>query len=353
MTNDTRTPDEIERDIVTERAEMSDTFRNLQEKFSIETILTDISDMVRDQGGELGRGVSQTVSRNPAAIAVIGAGLAWLFLGKDRSDAMNGDGRPLRQSSGRRGDQGWSDGGQASGGDPSWYGNVHASPKRSAQGQSASHDGASDGDGDASLGVMGRVRDAAETAGFAVSDAAESLRDTTSDLTARLTHGLEGLSEDGRSRVIAARRAAHDARLSSEAMMHKGMRRASNLLEDQPLVMGALAVAAGAAVGAMLPRTKFENDTMGESRDRLFAEAEAVFHEERDMAMASVRKAGKSVAAEVRSDVADMGSTLGDLLPEGKSASNVMVEHASEAVGRVKDSATGTSGQRDMSHSKT
>ncbi|PWK61462.1 DUF3618 domain-containing protein [Roseicyclus mahoneyensis] len=353
MTNDTRTPDQIERDIVTERAEMSDTFRDLQEKFSVETIFNDISDMVRDQRGEIGRRVSHTVGRNPAAVAVIGVGLAWLLLGKDRSEAVNGEGRRSRQSSSRRDAHGWSSGGHASERDPSWYGNTHASPDRRAQGRGLGHDGPSEGEAEGSGGMLGRVRDAADTAGHAISDAAGNWRDKTSDLTARLSHGLEDLSEEARSRVISARRAAHDARVSSEAMMHRGMRGASNLFEDQPLVVGALAVAAGAAIGAMLPHTQLEDDTMGESSDRLFAEAEAVFREERDRAMATARKVGKTVASEVRSDLKDMGSTLGDLLPEGKSASDVMVDHASNAAGRVRDSATGTSGQRDTSRSKT
>lgn len=353
MTNDTRTPDQIERDIATERAQMSDTFRDLQEKFSVETILTDISDMVRDQGGELGRRVSQTVGRNPAAVAVIGVGLAWLFLGKDRSEAAHGEGRRSRHMSRRRGDHGWSSGGHATDGDPSWYGNTYASPVRPAQCRGAGREGQHASQTDTSGGIMGRAHDAAETAGHAISDAASNWRDKTSDLTARLSHGLEDLTEEARSRVVAARRAAHDARVSSEAMMHKGMRRASNLFEDQPLVVGALAVAAGAAVGAMLPHTQFEDDTMGESRDRLFAEAETVFREERDMAMAAARKVGQTVASEVRGDVKDMGSALGDLLPEGKSAGDVIVEHATDAAGRIKDSANGASGQRGVSRRET
>lgn len=353
MTNDTRTTDEIERDIATERAEMSDTFRDLQNKFSVETIVNDIGDMVRDQGGEIGRRVSQTVGRNPAAVAVIGVGLAWLFLGKDRSDGGHAEGRRSRHRSRHEGDHGWSHGGHATEGEPSWYGNVHASPDRRAQGRGAGHDGQYAGQGNSSGGVMGRVRDAADTAGHAISEAAGSWHDKTSDLTARLSHDLEDLSEEARSRVVAARRAAHDARVSSEAMMHTGMRRASNVFEDQPLVVGALALAVGAAFGAMLPHTKLEDDAMGESRDRLFAEAEAVFREERDKAMAAARKVGKTVTSEVRSDVKDMESTLGDLLPEGKSAGDVIVEHASDAAGRVRDSATDTSGQRDMSRSET
>ncbi|MDG3042788.1 DUF3618 domain-containing protein [Roseicyclus marinus] len=348
MPNDTRTPDDIERDIVTERAEMRDTFRDLQKKFSVETILNDITDMARDQGGELGRRVSQTVGRNPAAIAVIGMGLAWLFLGKDRSEGQRDEQHRSPQSSRRKADHDWSNGGHATESDPSWYGKTDALPDSDAQSLARGRVGRSADRGDTSDGILGRVRDAAETAGDGMSDAAGNWRDKTLDLTARLSHGLEDLSGEAKSRVVAARRAAHEVRVSSEAMMHKGMRRASTLFEDQPLVVGALAVAAGAAVGAMLPHTRVEDNTMGESRDRLFDEAEAVFREERDKAMAAAREVGKTVASEVRDDLDDFSEAIGDLLPEDKTAGDVIADHASDAAGRVWNSATGTADKRDM-----
>ena len=361
MTNDTRTPDEIERDIVDERAQMSSTFNELQKKFSVDTIVNDIGDMVRDQGGELGRMVSQTVGRNPAAVAVVGVGLAWLFLGGDRSQSSNGAGRQSRQPN-RNGyrsgmtrweNQSWTQGGYASQRDPSWYGDDHASPNSLSHGRDVARDGRNTGEVDASGGMIGRVRDAAGNLGHAISDAADGLGDTASDLTSRLSEGLEDLSDQARSRVLVARRAAHEARMSSEAMMKQGIRRASNVFEDQPLVVGALAMALGAAFGAMLPHSKFEDAAMGESRDRLFVEAEAVFREERDKAMAAAKTVGKTVASEVSSDVKDLDSTLGDLLPEGKSASGVVVDHAADAAKRVVVGATGKTGQRSPSRSET
>ena len=81
MTNDTRTADEIERDIEEERARMSGTINELQKKFSVEAIVSDLGAMFRGQG-EVARSISQTIGRNPAAVALVGVGLAWLFLGQ-------------------------------------------------------------------------------------------------------------------------------------------------------------------------------------------------------------------------------------------------------------------------------
>ena len=49
--------------------------------------------------------------------------------------------------------------------------------------------------------------------------------------------------------------------------------RMGSAMEEQPLLFGALAVAIGAAIGAALPTSKFENRTVGQARDRALAKA--------------------------------------------------------------------------------
>ena len=135
--------------------------------------------------------------------------------------------------------------------------------------------------------------------------------------------------------MLAARRAAHEARIASQDALKRGGRAATNLFEDQPLVIGALAIALGAAVGGALPNSRLEDDTLGASSDRLFADAQKVFFEERDKAVAVL----KSAAGEVQASVKDTGAELAKLLPEGKSAGDVIVEHVSEAAAQVADTA--------------
>jgi ElaB/YqjD/DUF883 family membrane-anchored ribosome-binding protein len=52
--------------------------------------------------------------------------------------------------------------------------------------------------------------------------------------------------------------------------------RVQTLIDEQPLVLGALAVAAGAVIGAILPSTQYENRTVGQVRDRTLAKAKEV-----------------------------------------------------------------------------
>ena len=81
MTNDTRSPEEIEREIERERAGLTNTLNDLQDKFSVETIARQFSDQFREHGGDIGRSVSDAVKRNPVALALTGVGLAWLMMG--------------------------------------------------------------------------------------------------------------------------------------------------------------------------------------------------------------------------------------------------------------------------------
>ena len=88
MTSDTRSPEEIEREIERERAGLSSTLDDLQNRFSVETIARQFTDQFREHGGDIGRSVSDAVKRNPVALALTGVGLAWLMMG-DKSGGQN------------------------------------------------------------------------------------------------------------------------------------------------------------------------------------------------------------------------------------------------------------------------
>lgn len=338
MTNDTRSADDIERDIEDERAQMSGTINELQKKFSVEGIVSDIGSMFRDQGGDIGRAISSTVGRNPAAVALVGVGLAWLILGKGRDTSMSSP----RQDRDTEYGGNWGRGGQASMRDANdaWFddgGMVYGKPASRGSSMNIGTNG-SDGSG----GLMGTLRHGADAVAGAVSGAAGAVRDTAMDLGDKLAAGTEGLSEEAKARVLAARRAAHDARDAAQKAVKKGSRAAANLFEDQPLVVGALAVAVGAAVGGLLPHTQLEDDTLGANSDRMFAEAQKVFREERDKAMAVL----KAAADEAGEALHDTGDDLAGLLPEGKTAGAVIVDHVAEAASRVSNTVRDEAGRQ-------
>lgn len=98
------------------------------------------------------------------------------------------------------------------------------------------------------------VRDAAEQAYHRANDtvrtAAEHLRDQVSSTTSGIDAG--GMLRSGGDRVS---RTARDV---------------TNLVEDNPLIGGAIGLAAGIAIGAALPTSRLEDSWMGEASDRTY-----------------------------------------------------------------------------------
>ena len=373
MTNDARTPDEIERDSAEERAQLSSTINDFQKKFSVESIVHDFGDMFRGQGSDLTRRISSTVGRNPAAVALMGAGLAWLLIGRggkdDTPQHRNGPrkhkaspeqwdrnprqpARPGSNRPAREGDRFWF-GDDLAGAQTrfdQWNdegGNQYETDSPDAPMADAPMPDAAKPNGsmaDRLSDAAAPLRDKAVALTDRISDAAAPLRDKAMALTDRLLHGTEGFSDEAKARILAARRAAHDARVAAEAAMLRGRQVAGNLFDDQPLVVGGLALAIGAAIGGALPRTRIEDDQMGASRDQLFADAQAVFRDERAKAMAVLKAAGHEAKAAVQ----DAGSDLANLLPDGKSPGDVIVDRLSNAATRVLDGAKDEAGRQGL-----
>lgn len=101
---------------------------------------------------------------------------------------------------------------------------------------------------DAKARIGGGVRSAKSAAG-AVGDRASRARDSVEDAVG---HAGERV-----------RHAGDTVRMQSDRVRQSF----TNLLEEQPLVVGAIGIALGAAIGAALPRTEQEDRLMGEASD--------------------------------------------------------------------------------------
>ena len=88
----------------------------------------------------------------------------------------------------------------------------------------------------------------------------------------RMQHVREGTSE----RIQGVRRSAHDAADSARDRVQRANEGFHHMLEDNPMALGAMGVAAGALLGAMLPVTRKEHELMGEASDRLTREAREI-----------------------------------------------------------------------------
>ncbi len=384
MTNDTRSSAEIEREIERERAGLTDTLDDLQDRFSIESVARQFSDQFREHGGDIGRSVSDAVKRNPLALAVTGAGLAWLMMGdraggRDRYDRgyarsrynddrydydreMRGGypnravGEPSHTMGPQPGDstKPYYSGRHESHDDaPSWMRSADNDDKQgltskardAASGAGESIAGAASGASQAARNAGSSAAETAKNAASAVSNAGKSVADGAHDLAssaseraaalrARLAEGTENLSEEARNRVIAAREKAVEARNAASSYARQGRDRAADIFEDQPLIAGALAVALGAAVGAALPRSRVEDQYLGETSDQLMHDAERIFAEEKQ----KLGRVAQAATDEAKTIVSDAKTAADDAAP-ADTAAQAVADKAKSAGQRVVDAA--------------
>lgn len=101
------------------------------------------------------------------------------------------------------------------------------------------------------------ARQASEKLSSAKGSVAQSARDKQQQLAETADGMKRRLGDASRHAMESTRSGAHAVQDTYQ-----------DLLREQPLVIGALAIAAGAALGAMLPRTRAEDETMGEISDQ-------------------------------------------------------------------------------------
>ena len=281
----TRSAAEIEREIDTERSALGATLHDMRDRLSLESALHRAADALRDNGQEIADAVGRQVRANPLGVALTGAGLAWLILGPRTQATTRGNG---------------ADGHDRSFGAGTFPHDGDSDQRRHAE---ASR-GGPDRDG-AGPGLAERARDA-------ITETARRAGTRAEELRSRVSSGLEDFSDEARRRVMDARHAAADAVERGERMAIRGGRAGVALFSDHPIATGALALAAGAAVAALLPRSDSEERLFGTEADRLMARARRVYEEEKQL----LRRTGASMAETAREAGREMADTASAALNE-------------------------------------
>lgn len=366
MADEHRSPEEIEREIARERSQLTNTLEEIQDRFSFEALSADVMNTVRGQSGDVARALSRSVKENPIPLALTAVGIAWLMFSSNRSrsrydydDDYDYDrtyGRSYdpnyatdadsdhdqselgrtpragvvgdRYATDRTGSYGVSPrpASYESYGSESWDEEHYVDEDESGEGRwdraktffsdkahaasaRASRAGHGAGAGLSSAGSSAQSGMHAAGSGLRsgagrVSASGRRIYASARDLGSRISEGTHGLSEEARRRVVAARQRAYEAQSRVEYLGRRGSEKAADLYEDQPLVMGALALAVGAAIGGMLPHTRREDEALGSYRDQLFDEAERIYREEREK-IGEVAKATADEAKQAARDAAD------------------------------------------------
>ena len=269
-TNGSRSPEQILAEVETVRSEMDSTLSEIERKLTPGQLL--------DQGLEYARnsGVTQYFSNlgacakeNPMPLALVGVGLAWLMATNTRY----------------------------SGGAPYGY-----APPESAGSMSAMGEGLKE----SASGMASEAREKMGQARQTLSDAAQSARERFHDARQSVSDTAQSARESWnqtRRRITDTAYTARETLMRGADTAKLQYERARSgydwMVREQPLALGAIGIALGALMAAATPRTRAENEWMGEASDRLAERAKEAGREQLDQ----VKQAIEPVAEKVKEAV--------------------------------------------------
>ena len=254
VTRDTengRDPERLERDIDRTRASLGRTVDELERRLSPGEFVDQALGMAREHGGEFATNLGRSVRNNPMPVILTGVGLAWMMASSNEPRA------PVRRSAG--------------------YG----------AGYGDYEEWTSESPDDTGSDMTGRLKSGVSSAKSAVG----SIGEKASRANDTLKHSVGSLADSASG---AASGTGERMRIQGERLRMQGQRLRSNfetLMEEQPLIVGAIGIAIGAALGAAFPRTESEDRLLGEKRD-------------------SALRAAKEKASEVYEDVKDTAADV-------------------------------------------
>ena len=215
------------------------------------------AEQVREGVSSAGAGLMDAVKENPIPVALIGVGIGWLV--------WNARAASARKSGGPRLD----------------------------------------------YAVTGRsnVYDPTDEPGLAddTDGALQHLGDRAKDGVARVRRAASGTMEEAQHQLSKAAAVATDgARRTRQAAVHT--------MEESPLILGAVALGAGVAVGLSIPTTESENKLVGQYRDRFMTKAKEKARELGEIAKETARAAADTGAEKAKSQLRE-ANLLGDAQP--------------------------------------
>ena len=246
--NGERRPEEIQAQIARTRGDMDATLSAIEQRLTPGQLMDQGLDYLRNSGGrEFVSNLGGSLKNNPIPVALMGIGMAWLM--------ATGNRKP---------------------------GYAYTPP----EGMQTESSGP---------GMMQRASEGMSSAKDRLSQTSHSARER-----------IGGLGQSTRDRIGQAGQGARErvgqigqtARNQMERMRYQAERVRTgydSIVQDQPLVLGAIGFAIGALMAAGLPRTRHEDELMGEASDRLTERAKETGREQLDKAK-QVATAAKDAA---------------------------------------------------------
>ena len=238
-------------------------------------------------GGLMVRNLRRQIVNNPLPLVLIGTGLAWIMAtdatrrSRQDVDIPDGDGESRTLGAAR---------------------SAATSTKRAARDARNAISDAAEAAEESMRGASESVRDAASRYADAASSALEETKDAAARSADAVRSGMDQLREGAMAGYRRARRAtrrtANAIGDSSSAMARTLQDRGGDLVDfcrEQPLVLGGIGLAVGAALGAMLPASEVEDELVGEASDDLKERTRHVAAKARESVKATYDEAMRAV----------------------------------------------------------
>jgi len=330
-------PEEIRAEMAQTRAAMSETIDALQERLDpqrlkeeattkireatigkVENVTGEVMDNVKETAYEARYGIVDTLRQNPIPAALIGIGLAAMLFNKNGSDR---DGRGYRPANGYNGNT------QRPRSVPV-YGGIEAAPVRtdSYRGTSMPDEGQNVAEQtkstvqqfgrqaqDKAEDLSGQVKGTVQQFGDQAQDKAENLagqvKGTVQQVGSQAQDKAENLAGQVKGTVQQVGSQAQDQALELRGTVQEQVGQLSTgvqtqvdqltytfnrTLQENPLSLGIVAIALGAAAAMIIPSTPKENELFGETRDQMLQKAESTAHDVLDQAAEQAKKAVSS-----------------------------------------------------------
>jgi ElaB/YqjD/DUF883 family membrane-anchored ribosome-binding protein len=255
-------PEHIESEIAHTRAEVSSTIDAIQRKLTPGQLMDQAVDYFRTSApADFGANLSRSIRDNPIPVALVGVGIAWLM--------MSGQAGRGRQHS-----------------------------------QSEQYAGMNPGaltEGSAESGV--------NRAASAAADAGRKVKDTMSEMTSRAGDMMTSARERISATAGDTRMRVSELSARTREQMYRTRGTLTHVLEEQPLVVGAIGLAVGAVLGASLPSTRREDELMGGTRDDMMHSARDAVGEQAEALKESAQRIAETAGQEASRRTQEAGMT--------------------------------------------
>jgi hypothetical protein len=299
---------QLEREVEEQRQKIESRIGEIRERLSPGQIVDELLSYTKNGGQHFAANLGQTVSNNPLPAALLGISLVWLMSGQGPKLAMPHLHSEQSRPRGQEYPYATVSGGMrrvSHAADPSgrWYSEWEdtAGKRYKAESNELGHR------------VSEFVDDAGRKFGGFIDETGHRVRDFQDEAGNRFDEAMGWAShtfhdaQQGVSQAVdQVAQQAQQLGANAQQQVDRTTRMAMDMFQNQPLVAGALAFAAGAAIGAALPHTEQEDQAIGKVADKVkrqAASAASDVYEEGRARAAELYEKGKEGATELYDDV--------------------------------------------------